>query len=1175
MAATRYIINQTANREVLDFRPIGAKYTLDGVEYDYATNADAEISGNGLPNTVWTASGASIDARQLLGGTDVVLFGGKWADYTKTLDTVAQTITFNRTVDGHTEQVIVANGHLTLQKDLLVFADGAVRTDTAHLALTQNLGASVDDLKAQGALTTNTAADDWNASITSSHPGTLLPDNPGGSIFAIAAAPTNFALPTPGVTQVLSGSGGVDQVYITAGSTVDARQLLGGEDRIFFTGKWADYTKTLDAVAQTITFNRTVDGHTEQVIVANGHLVMQKDLLVFADGAVRTDTARLALTQNLGASVDDLKAQGALTTNTAADDWKMTTFTRWGVKAPMIDAVTSDDKVNSSEKQAGVLVSGSADANSKIQLEWGGVQKSVTAGADGKWSATFSNTEVPADGKTVLSVSAVDSTGYVSAPATRDVLVDTAAPVAAVVQPIGGDGKINAQEKHDGIVIAGTAEPGSTVTVNLGGVPKTVPVDSNGNWQVPYSDQELPADGNPVMKIIVTDPAGNVTSKDVPLVIDTTVAAPVINAVATDDIVNATEKTAGVNVAGTAEDGSSVKVVWGTAEHTVKADADGKWSSTFAPADIPADGNTSISAVATDVAGNVSTAGTHAVKVDTVVAVPTIAIVAGDDIVSATEKTAGVNVSGTAEDGSSVAVTWGGAVHTVTADADGKWSSNFTATEIPADGSTSISAVATDGAGNVSTAGTHAVKVDTISSAPVIDAVTANNIVNAAEKAAGVSVTGTAETGSSVKVTWGSAVHTVTAAADGKWSSNFTATEIPADGSTPIKAIATDVVGNISTQASRAVLVDTVVAPPIFTDLALYNDKYINAFNKRRDLTVFKGTAEVGTSLDVTLGNTVHHVEVMGDGSWTTTFTAAEIPADGATVLSAVVTDNAGNSATAQRNLIVDTTAPANATVDPITSDNVVNATEKAAGLTVTGTAEANCRVRVGLFSGIDTGTGGDATVSQEVYADSTGHWTAHFTPAQVPNDTFAAGAVSFDLANNIQSETHPLHRFTYDTEVAAPTISVVATDDIVNATEKTAGVNVSGTADADSSVAVTWGTAVHTVTADADGKWSSTFAQADIPADGNTSISAVATDVAGNVSTAGTHAVKVDTAASAPVINDVTDDNIINAAEKSAGVKRERYCRGRQLRESRVGHRRTYRESRCRWQVVLELHRD
>ncbi|MCP1489756.1 hypothetical protein J3D48_006166 [Pseudomonas fluorescens] len=1253
-ATLRYLVNPTPNREELDFRTTGAKYILDGKEYDYSLHGEAAETGNGLVNTVWTAPGISINAKSLLGGADVVLFEGQWSDYIKVLSPLDGTITFRRTVGDKVEQVTVANGQLTTQQDLLVFADGSVRTDTARRALdSQGLSASVDDLMKTGVATAGTA-DDWNASVTSSHSGALLPESPGGSIRVSASEAASFALPTVGVSQVLTGSDGVDQVYITPGAVVDARALLGGEDQIFLTDKWENYTKSLDSAAGTITLTREVGGQTETVIVGDGQLVANRDLLVFSDGAVRTDTACMALTQNLAASVADLTAQGTKTTLTA-DDWTNTTYTLWGAEAPVIDKVTGDDKVNAAEKHNGVLVSGRAEANSKIEVQWGQAHKSVTADAEGKWSATFASAEVLDDGTTELSVTATDSTGYVSAPATESVLVDTVAPDAALVKPIEGNGTINAQQKNDGIVIAGTAEPGSTVTVDLDGQPKTVPADENGDWQVPYFKGEIPNDGTVDVKITVTDPAGNVTSEDVQLVIDTMVAVPMINTVTVDNMVNATEKEAGVSVSGFAEAGSAVNVSWGNTEHAVKADDQGAWSSTFATADIPADGPTQISAVATDVAGNVSTKATRDVTVDTFVSAPVITSMAreygNDDYAGYNDQYLGswdinkdLTAKGTAEAGSLVEVKWGSATHQVLVQSDGTWATIFGFSEVPADGATVLHAVVTDSAGNISTVqrdlivdtvgpadatidsiagdnvvnakekaagltvtgtaeangyvmvtipslpysvdmpfktvavdgaghwsvhfnsnevpnGSYAVwavafdeaynpqfgqtftaqnfTYDTEMATPLINTVAGDNLVNAIEKQEGVTVTGTAEAGSAVNVSWGNTEHVVKADDQGAWSSTFATVEISADGPTQISAVATDVAGNVSTKATRDVTVDTFVSAPVITsmareygndDYAGYNDQYLGSWDINKDLTA-KGTAEAGSLVEVKWGSATHQVLVQSDGTWATIFGFSEVPADGATVLHAVVTDSAGNISTVQRDLIVDTVGPADATIDSIAGDNVVNAKEKAAGLTVTGTAEANGYVMVTIPSlpySVDM-------PFKTVAVDGAGHWSVHFNSNEVPNGSYAVWAVAFDEAYNPQfGQTFTAQNFTYDTEMATPLINTVAGDNLVNAIEKQEGVTVTGTAEAGSAVNVSWGNTEHVVKADDQGAWSSTFATVEIPADGPTQISAVATDVAGNVSVQVTRDVTVDAAVVAPVVDKVPADAGASAAAQA-----------------------------------------
>ncbi|GMV02431.1 MAG: hypothetical protein KJZ98_13465 [Burkholderiaceae bacterium] len=293
---------------------------------------------------------------------------------------------------------------------------------------------------------------------------------------------------------------------------------------------------------------------------------------------------------------------------------------------------------------------------------------------------------------------------------------------------------------------------------------------------------------------------------------DTTApSAPTIATVAGDNAVNATEHAAGVAVTGTAEAGSTVTVTWGAASKTATADASGNWSVNFATGEVPADGNTTISATARDAAGNTSVAGTRAVTVDTAVpTAPAVDAVAGDNIVNAAERTAGVAVTGDAEAGSTVTVTWGAASKTATADASGNWSVNFATGEVPADGNTTISATARDAAGNTSVAGTRPVTIDT--AAPTVQTAVAG---------ADGSVSGTADAGSTVKL--GSA--TVTAGNDGAYS--FAAGTLSAGAAT---VTATDAAGNVSAGKSvtgaevGTAAADTLVGTAAFIDGGAGND---------------------------------------------------------------------------------------------------------------------------------------------------------------------------------------------------------------------------------------------------------------------------------------------------------------------------------------------------------------
>src|SRR5690606_24785983 len=74
--------------------------------------------------------------------------------------------------------------------------------------------------------------------------------------------------------------------------------------------------------------------------------------------------------------------------------------------------------------------------------------------------------------------------------------------------------------------------------------------------------------------------------------------------------------------------------------------------------------------------------------------------IAGDNVVNAAEKTAGVAISGTAEAGATVTVSWQGQVQTAVANPDGTWQTpGFNVQSIP-DGQSTISVVVQDPAGN-------------------------------------------------------------------------------------------------------------------------------------------------------------------------------------------------------------------------------------------------------------------------------------------------------------------------------------------------------------------------------------------------------------------------------------------------------------------------------------------
>jgi hypothetical protein len=792
---------------------------------------------------------------------------------------------------------------------------------------------------------------------------------------------------------------------------------------------------------------------------------------------------------------------------------------------PAIDAVTIDNILNAAE--VGTSITGTAEANATIALTLGGNTRTVTATAGGTWSYTLIAADITAmgEGTETISATATDTAGNTSAAATRVITVDTVTPNTPAIDAVTIDNIVNAAEV--GTSITGTAEANATVALSLGGNTRTVTATAGGTWSYTLIGADITAmgEGTETLSATATDTAGNTSAAATrTITVDTvTPGTPTIDAVTIDNIVNAAE--VGTTITGTAEANATVALSLGGNTRTVTATAGGTWSYTLVAADITAmgEGAETISATATDTAGNVSAAATRTITVDTVTpGTPAIDAVTIDNILNAAE--VGTTITGTAEANATVALTLGGNTRTVTATAGGTWSYTLIAADITAmgEGTETISATATDTAGNVSVAATRVITVDTVSpGTPAIDAVTIDNIVNAAE--VGTTITGTAEANATVALSLGGNTRTVTATAGGTWSYTLVAADITAmgEGTETISATATDTAGNVSAAATRVITVDTVT-PGTPTIDAVTIDNIVNAAEVGTSIT---GTAEANATVALSLGGNTRTVTATAGGTWSYTLIAADITAmgEGTETLSATATDTAGNvSAAATRTITVDTATPGTPTIDAVTIDNIVNAAE--VGTTITGTAEANATVALSL--------GGN---TRTVTATAGGTWSYTLVAADITamgEGTETISATATDAAGNTSAAA--TRTITVDTATpGTPTIDAVTIDNIVNAAE--VGTTITGTAEANATVALSLGGNTRSVTATAGGTWSYTLIAADITAmgEGTETISATATDTAGNTSAAATRTITVDTVTpGTPTIDAVTIDNIVNAAE-------------------------------------------
>ncbi|MCV4801934.1 Ig-like domain-containing protein, partial [Escherichia coli] len=207
--------------------------------------------------------------------------------------------------------------------------------------------------------------------------------------------------------------------------------------------------------------------------------------------------------------------------------------------------------------------------------------------------------------------------------ASHNVLVDSALP-GVTINPVATDDIINAAEHGQALVIAGSStggEAGDVITVTLNSKTYTTTLDASGNWSVgvPLSDVTALGSGPQTITATITDAAGN--SDDASRTVTVNLTAPTIgiNTIASDDVINATEKGADLQISGTSNQpsGTTITVTLNGQNYTATTDASGNWSTTVPASAVGALGEASytVTANVTDSAGN-SGSTTHTVNVE-------------------------------------------------------------------------------------------------------------------------------------------------------------------------------------------------------------------------------------------------------------------------------------------------------------------------------------------------------------------------------------------------------------------------------------------------------------------------------------------------------------------------------------------------------------------------------
>ncbi|HAW0279286.1 BapA-related adhesin SiiEA [Escherichia coli] len=821
----------------------------------------------------------------------------------------------------------------------------------------------------------------------------------------------------------------------------------------------------------------------------------------------------------------------------------------------IINTVASDNIVNASEADAGVTVSGSTTAEAgqivTITLNSPTVQTyQATVQADGSWSINIlaADLEALTDGSHTLTATVNDKAGN-PASTTHNLAVDLTVPVLTI-NTIAGDDIINAAEHGQALVISGSStggEVGDVVSVTLNSKTYTTTLDASGNWSVgvPAADVTALGSGPQTVTATVTDAAGNSDSETHTVTVNLTAPTIGINTIATDDVINATEKGADLQISGTSNQpaGTTITVTLNGQNYTATTDASGNWSTTVPASAVGALGEASytVTANVTDSAGN-SNSASHNVQVNTALPGVTLNPVASDDIINAAELGVAQTISGQvtgAAAGDTVTVTLGGKTYTATVQGNLSWSVDVPAADIQAigNGDLTVNASVTNGVGNTGS-GSRDIVIDANLPGLRVDTVAGDDVVNSIEHGQALVITGSSSglaAGAALTVVINNVTYGATVLADGTWSLGVPAADV---GNWPAGTV------NITVSGATSAGNPVTITHPVTVDLAavaisintVSGDDVINAAEKSADLTLSGSTSgvEAGQTVTVTFGGKTYTATVAGDGSWTTIVPAADLSAlrDGDASVQASVSNVNGNTASATHAYSVDATAPTLA-INTIATDDILNAAEAGNPLTISGssTAEAGQTVTVTLNGVTYTGT---------VQAD--GSWSVSVPTADLSNLTASQYTVSASVSDKAGNPATATHGLAVDLTVPVLTINTVSGDDIINAAEHGQALVISGSStggEAGDVITVTLNSKTYTTTLDASGNWSVGVPAADVTAlgSGPQTITAAITDAAGNSDDA-SRTVTVNLTAPTIGINTIASDDVINATEKGADLQ-------------------------------------
>ncbi|WP_040757963.1 Ig-like domain-containing protein, partial [Vibrio scophthalmi] len=613
-------------------------------------------------------------------------------------------------------------------------------------------------------------------------------------------------------------------------------------------------------------------------------------------------------------------------------------------------------------------------------------------------------------------------------------------------------------------VFTGRTEPNVTVTLTINGVSYSVESDAEGFFSVTPSNNIAP--GTYQYTITFTDDAGNSTQNDGSVQIEPKPPLSIKynfgpNFSETDDYL-----TNDGHFKGTGTPGYNVAISYNGVTLNTTILLDGTWSidasSLFSNTSDGAEYQNVVISTTSPHTGN-KTDISFDVVFDTTP--PSVTFELSDDSLSGTSNTvtnkSQITLQGTTKAFAKLTIVIGDITYTVFADANGHWSAPLNKNNFTDEGEYNFSITSTDRNGIVSNPTLGSFVID--DTGPVVSYthefedtnVTDDSITKSKDHV----FSGVVSNGETVSITINGIKHDVIIDPSGNWLLNL---ENLIDGQYTYTITVTDIAGN-KTERSGKFIVDNELQNATYklnelSDSGLVGDNTTNVVNP-----TFVGTAEPGSTVELTINGKTYTTTSKKDGSWQITVTD-NLP-EGSHDYDIIITDIAGNVDSFDDSITINTT-PSDAIavtvgLSPQSAPNpeLDNTSDSSRPIFV-GTASPNTSLLVIV-----------GEKSYKVTTNSEGEWHLSLDIPLADGD-YRISVKAFDHVGNIIGQVED--SFTVDTQTTITLEGIYANDELATSSNhiNDSTPTFKGQGEPGSTVEITINGKTHSVIVDNSGNW-------------------------------------------------------------------------------------------------------